>query len=259
MKNPIIVGNWKLNGSKNMIHEFFTILLKKMNIHTNCKIIITPPMIYLTLVKHYLNKSPIKLGAQNVDIHSSGAFTGEVSPEMLKDIGVEYVIIGHSERRIYHKENEKCIIKKFSATKNAGLKPILCIGENEKENKTNKTKETCILQINTIIDALGIKSLKNTIIAYEPIWAIGKGIFPSPTKVQEIHKHIRLYIEKKDQNISKKISIQYGGSINLKNITDFLSQDDIDGVLIGSASLCAKTFLNIIKHVEKLTSTKIKH
>ncbi|MCR3754729.1 MAG: triose-phosphate isomerase [Candidatus Westeberhardia cardiocondylae] len=248
MKYSYIIGNWKLHGNKKMIHKFFTKFIHNIHIPLNYRIIITPPFVYLDLVKKYLSNIPIYLGAQNVDIHSSGAFTGEISADMLKDVGVQYVIIGHSERRIYHKETEKHIAKKFFITKNTGLTPILCIGENQKEYINHRTQQVCIAQIQNIIDTLGIISLENSIIAYEPIWAIGTGKTPTDIQVNTIHKNIRSYLDEKNKKISETISIQYGGSVNSKNAKNFLNQPNIDGILIGNASLHISTFLNIISN-----------
>ncbi|MCR3755071.1 MAG: triose-phosphate isomerase [Candidatus Westeberhardia cardiocondylae] len=252
MKYSFIIGNWKLYGNKNMIHNFFSKLQNKININSQYKIIITPPFVYLDLVNKYLSKIPnFYLGAQNVDIHSSGPFTGEISAKMLQDIGVKYVFIGHSERKINHNENNKHIIKKFSLSKESKLIPILCIGENVIEHQNNKTQKICEKQINTIIDALGISSLKNTIIAYEPIWSIGTGKTPLIQKVEKIINKIRSYLNKKNKNISTTISILYGGSINETNAIDFLKIPNINGVLIGNASIHSSTFLNIAKNLKK--------
>ncbi|MGP1930701.1 MAG: triose-phosphate isomerase [Arsenophonus sp. ET-YP4-MAG3] len=254
MRHPLIIGNWKLNGNIKMVKNLIKNLCNKLNNITNCNIVIAPPIIYLMLAKKALIGSNISLGAQNVDINLSGAFTGDISAKMLKDIGVKYIIIGHSERRIYHQESDEYIAKKFSVLKSQGLIPVLCIGEYEKENNDTKTKKICAHQIDVILNNLGVCAFKNSVISYEPIWAIGTGKPATPTKAQEIHKFIRDHISKHDPIIAKQVIIQYGGSLNITNATEFFIQPDIDGALIGGASLKADTFATIVKIIE---TTKI--
>ncbi|CUX96234.1 Triosephosphate isomerase [Candidatus Gullanella endobia] len=247
MRCPLVIGNWKLNGNKRIVSDLITIMRNELRSIVNCNVAIAPPMIYLALAKSYLEGSQIALGAQNVDIHLSGAYTGEISAEMLKDIGAKYIIIGHSERRTYHKESDEFIVKKFAILKTVDLIPVLCIGENEAENKSGQTEAICAFQIDAILDNLGIKAFENTVIAYEPIWAIGTGKSAEPEQVQKVHKFIRSHIAKYNSAISKQIIIQYGGSVNITNVAEFLVQADIDGVLVGGASLKAEVFAEIVK------------
>lgn len=252
MKKTLIISNWKLHGNKKLVNNAID-FLKKNCIHVSGKyqIIIAPPLVYLDTARNQLlNNNCIKLCAQNVDINLSGAFTGDISALMLQDLGVQYALVGHSERRIHHKEQDLDIIKKISILKKTGLIPILCIGEHKKEQDSTITSKICINQIDFVIKALGIQSLQNTIIAYEPIWAIGTGISMPPEEAQLTHKNIRNHIAQYDSKIADKILIQYGGSVNKNNIIKFLSQKDIDGVLIGSASLDIKNFYEIIKLIE---------
>ncbi|PPI88030.1 triose-phosphate isomerase [Candidatus Pantoea edessiphila] len=249
MKYPLIIGNWKLNGNSSMIYNFINELNQKMLNINRCKISIAPPTIYLDRVKK-MTSSKIKVCAQNVDINISGAFTGETSIEMLKETGVEYVIVGHSERRIYHKEDYDYIAKKYSIIKLFNLIPVLCIGENARENATGKTEEICKLQIDTILKNQGIKAFRNAVIAYEPIWAIGTGQSATPLKIQTTHEFIRSYLAKKDKEIADQLIIQYGGSINIENAIKIINQPDVDGLLIGTASLNATVFSRIIQLVE---------
>ncbi|QJC30201.1 triose-phosphate isomerase [Enterobacteriaceae endosymbiont of Plateumaris sericea] len=257
MKPFFIIGNWKLNGNtifvKNYINKIKNFLNKKKLNY--CKISIAPSYTYLYLSNIYLNNTKIALTAQNVDINLSGSFTGEISINMLKDIGVKYVIIGHSERRIFHKETNEYISKKFHIIKSNDLIPILCIGETKLEKDMNQTKDICAKQIDVILNDQGVQAFNNTIIAYEPIWAIGSGKSANPIEVQNIHKFIRDYIAQKDLNISKNIIIQYGGSINENNIDMFIKQKDINGFLIGKASLTAENFISIVKKAEKIISS----
>lgn len=242
MKKTLIVGNWKLNGNKNMIKVFAYELKKILNKLKNTNIVIAPPLIYLEYFRNLIDNKNFFLAAQNIDIHKSGAFTGEISANMLKDIGIKYVIIGHSERRILHNESDELIAKKISVAKSSELIPIICIGETEMENKNGKTEETCIKQINSIIKVNGIESLINSVIAYEPIWSIGTGKVCNPKKIQYLSNYIRKYIASKNINISKQIIIQYGGSVNKENAKIILNQSDIDGLLVGSASLKSDFF-----------------
>ncbi|WWP00069.1 MAG: triose-phosphate isomerase [Candidatus Dasytiphilus stammeri] len=255
MRNLLIIANWKLNGNKKIIEDYIKILRHKlMNINfpeKDCDVVIAPPIMYLDQAHQALIDTYIDLGAQNVDINLEGPFTGDISANMLKDFGIKYVIIGHSERRLYHQENDELIAKKFAIVKKVGLIPVFCIGENQLENKKGKTQEVCIRQMKTILDTQGVDALKDTVIAYEPIWAIGTDNYLSPLHTQSIHKFIRDYIATKNIDIAKKIILQYGGSVNSNNVYKFLMQPDIDGVLIGKASLNVSNFYNIIKYAIK--------
>lgn len=251
MQDLSIISNWKLYGNKRSIINKLTCLKNKFIKPSKFHIAVAPPLIYLDAARNCLLNHPyIHLCAQNVDIHLSGAFTGEISASMLKDLNVKYAFIGHSERRIYHKEDDLYIAKKFSLLQETGLTPILCVGENKIEHDSKKTYTICIKQINTIIEKFGIQSFKNLIIAYEPVWAIGTGISATANQAQTIHKHIRDYIAQFDTRIADKVLIQYGGSVNVNNVIQFISQKDIDGVLIGSASLNINNFFTIIKLIE---------
>ncbi|WWO97392.1 MAG: triose-phosphate isomerase [Candidatus Dasytiphilus stammeri] len=251
MRNLLIIANWKLHGNKKIIQDYIQILRQKlMNINLKekcCDIVLAPPIMYFDQVHQALIDTDIDLGAQNVDINLEGPFTGDISANMLKDFGIKYVIIGHSERRLYHQENDDLIAKKLAIVKKVGLIPVFCIGENKIENKNGKTQEVCKRQIRTILEKQGVDAFKNTVIAYEPIWAIGTENYLSPIHTQSIHKFIRDYIATKNIAIAEKIIIQYGGSVNYENVYKFLMQPDIDGVLIGKSSLNVINFYKIIK------------
>lgn len=251
MRHPLVMGNWKLNGSKQMVNELIAELRNELSIVVDCNVAIAPPMTYLDLAKHHLGSSQIILGAQNVDIHLSGAFTGEISAEMLKDIGAKYIIIGHSERRTYHRESDAFIAEKFAILKEAGLIPVLCIGESESENEAGQTEVVCALQIDAVLNKLGAKVFENSVIAYEPIWAIGTGKSSTPEQAQSVHKFIRDYIANHDVAVAEQVIIQYGGSVNASNAAELFTQPDIDGALVGSASLKADTFAVIVKAIVK--------
>ncbi|MGP4123779.1 MAG: triose-phosphate isomerase [Sodalis sp. (in: enterobacteria)] len=246
-RHPLVIGNWKLNGSKHMVNELIVALRSELSGIVGCDVAITPPMAYLDLAKYYLGGSRIALGAQNVDTHISGAFTGEISANMLKDIGTKYTIIGHSERRTYHKESDNVIVEKFAALKEASLIPVLCIGESKEAKETGKTEAVCARQLDAVLNSLGAKAFENTVIAYEPIWAIGTGKSASPAQAQAVHKFIRGHIAIHDAAIAEQVIIQYGGSVNVTNAAQLFTQPDIDGALVGGASLQAHAFAIIVK------------
>ncbi|QIQ41894.1 MAG: triose-phosphate isomerase [Buchnera aphidicola (Microlophium carnosum)] len=249
MKKFFITANWKLNGSKKMISSFFEYFKLQSSIYLEKNIvIIAPPTIYLERVYKNINNMNIFLGAQNVDSNLLGAFTGEISLLMLEDIGVKYIIIGHSERRSLHHETNDVIARKFHLIKKFNLTPILCIGETEIDKKSDNTKKVIRKQLNFIFKKVGKLAFRNAIIAYEPIWAIGTGVSANPEDVQLIHKFIKDHIKKYDHSINiNDIVVQYGGSINHSNAKRFIEKPDINGLLIGSASLSSEEFMKIIK------------
>lgn len=254
MIKPIIIGNWKLNGSKKLIKN----ILKPLNqflikYYEKCTVIIVPPILYINFIQNmlYKNQKNFFLGVQNIDIHFSGPFTGEISPIMLKDFNINYVIVGHSERRINHYETNKIIAKKFCILKEEKLIPVLCIGETEKEYIEKKTKQICKQQLDYIFDECGENAFNNSIVAYEPIWAIGSGYSASPKEVQIVAHFIRNYIKSRSKNKIKNFFVQYGGSVTQSNAQELICQDDIDGFLIGGASLRFEEFSKIIEITNK--------
>ncbi|XRX42840.1 MAG: triose-phosphate isomerase [Buchnera aphidicola (Eriosoma harunire)] len=247
---PLIIGNWKLHGNKNTIYDVFYPLIKFLKKQLiNNSIMLLPPILYLHYAHKIIQNSSILLGAQNVDLNVSGAFTGETSINMLKDIGVNYILVGHSERRIYHQENNMIIAKKFKLIKDHNCIPILCIGETQEQKNNNQTKSIIRKQLNLIFSLCGESAFNNTIIAYEPVWSIGTGTIPNEQTIQNIHEYINNYIKHKyeGQNIDNNISIIYGGSVNKYNIKNILHTNNVDGVLIGKGSLDYSTFSNLIK------------
>lgn len=256
MRHPLVIGNWKLNGSKHMVKGLITALRNALTNVVDCTVVIASPVIYLDAANHYLAGSSITLGAQNVDVHLFGSFTGEVSAEMLKDVGAKYIIIGHSERRIYHKESDEYIAKKFDVLKNINLIPVLCIGETEAENKTGQTEAVCARQLDAVLNILGVKAFENAVIAYEPIWAIDTGKSAIPDQAQRVHEFIRGHIASHDARVAEQVIIQYGGSVNANNAAELFAQPDIDGALVGSASLKADVFAVIVKAAAEAKSVK---
>lgn len=247
MRQPLVIGNWKLNGSTQMVNTLISALRQELSTVAHCRVAIAPPVMYLDMAKHQLAGCRIALGAQNADTTVSGAHTGDISPAMLKDIGVTYVILGHSERRTNHKESDEVIAEKFAAVKEQGLIPVLCIGETEAENAAGKTEEVCARQIDAILKTMGAKALEGAVIAYEPVWAIGTGKSATPEQAQAVHHFIRSHIAHHDAEVAKGIVIQYGGSVNAENAAQLFAQPDIDGALVGGASLKADSFAAIVK------------
>ncbi|CAL4322917.1 triose-phosphate isomerase [Buchnera aphidicola] len=257
MKKKIIVANWKLNGSIKSISYFLSFLKSKIPLYSRKNIIIiAPPTVFLERVYKNIRNTNVFLSAQNIDVNINGAFTGENSVLMMKDIGVQYVILGHSERRLFHYENDEIITKKFGLVKKLNLVPILCIGETEIEKKSNQTKKILKKQLKSILTVFGETAFRNTIIAYEPIWAIGTGVSANPDDVQLIHQFIKNYIKKYDTISAEKLIVQYGGSVNSLNAENFLKKVDIDGLLVGSASLKHEEFLKIIEISDNILQKK---
>ncbi|KAF9940040.1 triosephosphate isomerase [Modicella reniformis] len=230
----IVGGNFKLNGS----NEFLTKLvedLNKGNLDSNVEIVVSPPFVYLDKVRQSIRKD-IAVAGQNCYLKSSGAYTGEVAAEMLKDIGIEWVILGHSERREIFKETDEEIGQKVAHALKAGLKVIACIGEKLDERVNNKTNEVVERQLKAIADS--VSDWTNVVIAYEPVWAIGTGKVATPQQAQEVHKHIREWLHKNvSPNVAEKTRIMYGGSVNGGNAATLSKEPDVDGFLVGGASL----------------------
>lgn len=250
-RRPLVMGNWKLNGSKAFTKELINGLKAELAGVEGCDVAIAPPVMYLAEAEAALAGSKIALGSQNVDLKQSGAFTGDISATMLKDFGAKYIIIGHSERRGYHHESDEFIAQKFAVLKEQGLVPVLCIGESEAENEAGKTEEVCARQIDAVLNTLGAEAFLGAVIAYEPIWAIGTGKSATPAQAQAVHAFIRSHIAKKDAKVAEQVILQYGGSVNDGNAAELFAMPDIDGALVGGASLKAPAFATIVKAAAK--------
>ena len=245
MRKPIIAGNWKMNGSRSSIKELLEGVKAGMGGVTSAEVAVCAPSIYLADVSDQLSGSAVAWGGQNLSTEAKGAFTGEISADMLLDFKCEYAIVGHSERRTLYGETDELVAEKFEVARKAGLKPILCIGESLEERESGVTIDVCSRQINAVIAKSGIKALADGVIAYEPIWAIGTGVTATPDQAQETHAAIRKMIAEKDASVAEQVRIQYGGSMNAANAKELLAMEDIDGGLIGGASLKAEDFLAI--------------
>ena len=251
MRRKVIAGNWKMNNDLKETQNLLSKLTSGISIdNLNCDVIVCPPFTSLSEAYTLLKDTRVKLGAQNMYFESSGAFTGEISAAMLKGVGCEYVILGHSERRTIFSESDELINTKIKKANASGLKPIFCIGELLEERESGITEKVIEKQIKSGLNNISPEEMGNMIIAYEPVWAIGTGKTASPEQAQEVHKFIRsLIAEKYGVSISENIIIQYGGSVNNKNARELLSQKDIDGALVGGASLKADSFIGIIQAI----------
>lgn len=247
MRKPIIAGNWKMNGSRSSIKDLLEGMKAGMGDVKAAEVAICAPFIYLADVSDQLSGSAIAWGGQNLSTEAKGAFTGETSADMLLDFKCEYVIVGHSERRALYGDTDQLVAEKFEVARKAGLTPILCIGETLEERESGITNEVCSRQLNAVIEHSGIAALADGVIAYEPVWAIGTGKTATPDMAQETHAAIRKLIADKDATVAEKVRIQYGGSMNAANAAELLAMEDIDGGLIGGASLKAEDFLTICK------------
>ena len=248
-RGKMVAGNWKMNGSrktvKSLLHELKLGLPNKSH---EVEVALFPPYIFLPELQQQLKASSIVWGGQNLSDKEQGAFTGEISASMLLDYECKYVIVGHSERRILYQETNAVIARKFQAAQNAGLYPILCVGETENERESGKTIATIRQQLAVVLEILdNLASFKQAVIAYEPVWAIGTGKVAMPEQAQEVHATIREQIKEYVYDLSQETKIIYGGSVNPNNAASLFSQPDIDGGLIGGASLNASQFLEIIK------------
>jgi triosephosphate isomerase len=248
MRRKIIAGNWKMNNDLAATQNLISNLLKSLTGNEKCDIIVCPPFISLSEAGTQLKNSVVKLGAQNMYFENDGAFTGEVSAQMLKSAGCEFVILGHSERRAIFNESDSLINKKIKKAISSGLKPIFCVGETLEQREKGITKDIIKTQITEGLKDISAGEVKSLIVAYEPVWAIGTGRNATPEQAQEVHEFIRSLIkEKYSEGIAGNLIIQYGGSVKPDNAKDLLSRKDIDGALVGGASLKADSFLGIIK------------
>lgn len=244
MRKALIAGNWKMHGSKQQAEALVQALVAA-NLPQVIDVVVCPSFLHLALVHELIRNTNINLGAQNLYPGSQGAYTGEVAADMLVDIGCKYVLVGHSERRILLNETLDIVAKKFKAAVDAGLMPILCIGETEQERAQQQTEAVIQQQLQSVIDFAGIEAFKKAVLAYEPVWAIGTGLTATPAQAQQVHALIRQQLAQNNVAIGETIRILYGGSMKPENAQALLSMQDIDGGLIGGASLKADQFLSI--------------
>lgn len=245
MRRKIVAGNWKMHGSKAMVEELLSALVAN-TLQVNIETIVFPPYPYLDQTQRLLQGSSIQWGAQNLATAEKGAFTGEVSASMLKDFGCSFVLIGHSERRQLYGDTNEVIIEKCKMAHTHNIHPIICIGETLQERESQKTFNVLKNQINAILTLENWRDLlQNAILAYEPVWAIGTGKTASPEQAQEVHEFIRSTIAEQDEQIANGLPILYGGSVKPSNAAGLFAMQDIDGALVGGASLNAQDFTEI--------------
>jgi triosephosphate isomerase len=246
MRRPIVAGNWKMHGTRSENARLIEEIISHYPANPAAECVVCPPFVYLQEVGRLLRESEIVLGAQDVCADAQGAFTGEVSATMLKDVGCQYVIVGHSERRLLYRESDQLIARKFAAAHAKALVPILCVGEQLADRETGRTREVVARQLDAVLELCGTETLERAVIAYEPVWAIGTGRNATPDQAQEVHAFIRTRIAARDATIAAVTRILYGGSVKASNAAELFAMPDVDGGLIGGASLKADEFIGVL-------------
>jgi triosephosphate isomerase len=244
MRKKLVAGNWKMHGS---LAENAALLAAIKPALAGIEAAVCVPFPYLAQAQAVLSGSSIAWGAQNLSEQAKGAFTGEVSASMLLDFGCRYVIVGHSERRSLYGETDDVVARKYVAAQAAGLTPILCVGESLQERESGVTEAVVARQLDAVMEAAGVGSLARAVVAYEPVWAIGTGKTATPEQAQAVHAFIRTRIAARDAGVANALVIQYGGSVKAANAAELMAQPDIDGGLIGGASLIADEFIAICR------------
>lgn len=247
MRQPLVAGNWKMNGSRESASALIAGIKARIGEVERAAVAVCPPFVYLDAVAGMLAGSPIELGAQNVSQQEPGAYTGEIATGMLLDIGCRYVIVGHSERRALYGEDDALVAEKYAKARDAGLTPILCVGELLEERETGRTEAVVGRQLDAVIEAVGAVGLGDGVVAYEPVWAIGTGKTATPEQAQDVHAFIRGRVAGHDAGVAEELQVLYGGSVKGANAEGLFAKPDIDGGLIGGASLMADEFLAICR------------
>ncbi|MDJ0655435.1 MAG: triose-phosphate isomerase [Xanthomonadales bacterium] len=247
MRRLLIAGNWKMNGSVASVDQLVSGIVDGLGEVTDRDVAVFPPFPFLSQVGGLAGDSGLAYGGQDLSTAESGAYTGEVSGGMLKDMGCSYVLAGHSERRDYHKESDELVAEKAAAAQQVGLTPVVCVGETLEEREQGITEAVVGRQLDAVVARLGIAAFDQLVVAYEPVWAIGTGRTATPDQAQQVHAFIRSKIAELDGTIASRLRILYGGSMKGSNAADLLSMEDIDGGLIGGASLTHDEFLRICR------------
>jgi triosephosphate isomerase len=245
MRRPVVAGNWKMHGSRSANQALLTELERSLKPEWPIDVVVCPPFVYLSDAVRLLEGVQICVGAQDVCAEAGGAFTGQVSAAMLKDVGCQYVIVGHSERRRLYHEDDVLVARKFAAVLQRGLIPVLCVGETLEEHEARQAEAVVARQIDAVVAMNGIASFAHAILAYEPVWAIGTGRTATPQQAQAIHAYLRSRIAAQDANIGGRLRILYGGSVKGGNAAELFAMPDVDGGLVGGASLSAEEFQQI--------------
>lgn len=251
MSRPkLIMGNWKMNGDKTTLHAL-TQHIKAIKPRPHSEIVVFPPYVYIEKTGWELRNTGIHLGAQDVSVYDNGAYTGEISAAMLADIGCKYVLIGHSERRHVMGETNEQVTHKFIKAVQAGLKVVLCVGETQDQRLKHLTEQIVLAQLESVLNLRALADfMSQLVIAYEPVWAIGTGLTATPQEAQKVHALLREAVREKDKKLAETISIIYGGSVKASNVKHLFEMPDIDGVLVGGASLNGEEFHEICHAVE---------
>lgn len=249
MRQNIIAGNWKMNCTVEETESLISALLKGSSSKNKAKVVVCPPFTSLESANKLLTGSHIALGAQNMSEHEKGAYTSEISKEMLLTVGVSFVILGHSELRQYHAETDQLVNVKAKAALEVNLTPIICVGETLSDRDNGQTESVVKTQIEASTSGFSAEMLKELVVAYEPVWAIGTGKTATPDMAQEVHRFIREQLAVIDKDAANVVPILYGGSVKASNAAELLSQPDIDGALVGGAALKAEDFIGIINSV----------
>jgi len=245
MRRPLIVGNWKMNGTRESAKQLLADLLSGLGNDDTREVGVCVPYVFIPDAAEQLADTPVALGAQNVGDHEAGAFTGEVSASMLKEFGCRLAIVGHSERRALYHESNEMVAARYAQSLAHGVQPILCVGETLEQREGGKTFDVVDEQLSAVLDTSGPRSLLSAVIAYEPVWAIGTGVTASDDQAQEVHAFIRNRIAELERDVAEQVRILYGGSVKPGNAAGLFAMPDIDGGLIGGASLDADAFLAI--------------
>ena len=245
MRSKLVVGNWKMHGSLVGNCELLKGLLAGIAQVGRVEVAVCVPFPYLAQVRSMLAATPVRWGAQNLCEHASGAHTGEVSASMLNDFACRYVIVGHSERRALYGETDAVVAAKFVMARAAGLVPILCVGETLAQRDAGETLQVVRSQLDAVMAVAGVSALRDAVLAYEPVWAIGTGRTATPVQAQEVHAAIRAQVAENDAEVAARLAILYGGSVKAQTATDLFAQQDVDGGLVGGASLMVDEFLAI--------------
>lgn len=244
MRRSLVIGNWKMNGTRSSAQSLAQGIVAGLGDDV-ADIAVCVPYVFLNEISQVVQNTRLALGAQNVADKPSGAFTGEISAAMLQEYGCKYALVGHSERRTYYGDTDQSVAARFCQAQEQGLIPVLCIGETLEEREQEKTFDVITTQLDAVVDKAGIAAFSKAVIAYEPVWAIGTGRTATDEQAQEVHQFIRQYLAAKDQVVAENIQILYGGSAKPDNAKGLFAMPDIDGGLIGGASLDAESFLKI--------------
>ena len=245
MRRPAVAGNWKMHGSRSANKSLLDELERILKPEWPIDVMVFPPFVYLSEAARRLDQGDIRLGAQDVCAELGGAFTGEVSAAMLKDVGCGFVIVGHSERRRLYHEDDALVARKFAAVVRAGLTPVLCVGETLEEHEAHHTYEVVSRQLEAVLALNGVAGFAHALVAYEPVWAIGTGRTATPAQAQDVHAYLRSRLHAHDANMASRLRILYGGSVKGGNAAELFAMPDVDGGLVGGASLSADEFRQI--------------